>query len=1026
MQVATFTDANPLAPLSDFPLANATIQWGDGATSNATAITQPGGVGTVFYVFGSHTYTEEGVSTVSVSIRDIGGATSDITTISAGTASTFASGLNAPDGLAFDSSGNLYVANTGDGTVSKVDTGGVVSTFASGFTHPVGLTFDGAGNLYVSYGDNAGTVGEVSTSGAVTTFANYNTYNSGLYYPKGLAFDSSGNLYAADWGGSDVTRLTPDGAASNFGFGFGGTENGWGLAFDRIGNLYVADWWTGTVSKVSAGGSFSVFASGFSNPTALAFDSSGNLYVANAGNNTVSMVTLGGVVSTFLSSGLNQPDGLAFDSSGNLYVANSGNNTVSKIPVVVTVAPVTASATVADAVLTAGALSPPVVTDGQAFTNQTVFHFTDADPAGTASDYTAVVALGDGSSVTLTSTPSANGQVVANIGGGFDVVLCYMYTKALSGQTFSVQVVDQGDSRSASDPTDSTATANDTAFTVAPATPTLTVSDLSGSYNASAYSATAQVEGVGAGVTFGPSLENVTPTVMYYVGTFTSPSQLTGLTGANQAPITAGNYTALANFAGSADYTTASALANFTITKANATISVTPYSVTYDGGTHTTAGSATGVLGESLTGLDLSGTTHTNAGTTTDTWIFTDSTGNYNNATNTVSDQISQASLIVTANSQTKVYGAGLPPLTASYSGFVNGDTASSLTTLPAITTTTTAASPVANYSITANGAVDSNYSISYVPGTLSINAAPLTVTANNQTKPYGAALPALAASYSGFVNGDTSTSLTTQPTITTTATASSPVGNYPITATGAADPDYSIGYTAGTLAVTKANAAVTLVSLVPATVFGQSVTFTATVSAVAPGAGAPGGTATFEDGTTALGTVTLTGSAAALTISTLSVGSHAITVVYSGDSNFSTSTSVPTSQTVGQAHTATTLADPTNPSAIGQAVTFTATVSPSAPGAGTPTGSVTFKDGTATLGTETLTGGTALLTTSTLALGTHSITAVYNGDTDFITSATPVDTHKVEPASADDFDRFGQSLGPWPERNLHGHGQAY
>ena len=77
--------------------------------------------------------------------------------------------------------------------------------------------------------------------------------------------------------------------------------------------------------------------------------------------------------------------------------------------------------------------------------------------------------------------------------------------------------------------------------------------------------------------------------------------------------------------------------------------------------------------------------------------------------------------LAITANNQTKLYGAALPTLTASYSGFVNGDTSASLTTLPLLSTTAIASSPVAGnpYSITASGAVDSDYTISYVAGTL-------------------------------------------------------------------------------------------------------------------------------------------------------------------------------------------------------------------------------------------------------------------------------------------------------------------
>src|SRR5208337_4721732 len=160
---------------------------------------------------------------------------------------------------------------------------------------------------------------------------------------------------------------------------------------------------------------------------------------------------------------------------------------------------------------------------------------------------------------------------------------------------------------------------------------------------------------------------------------------------------------------------------------------------------------------------------------------------------------VTPAALTVIADNQTKVYGAELPSLSATYSGFVNGDTSASLTTQPTLTTTATASSHVAGnpYTITASGAADSNYSISYVAGTLTVTPAALTVIADNQTKVYGAELPSLSATYSGFVNGDTSASLTTQPTLTTTATASSHVaGNpYTITASGAADSNYSISY---------------------------------------------------------------------------------------------------------------------------------------------------------------------------------------------------------------------------------------
>ncbi len=175
---------------------------------------------------------------------------------------------------------------------------------------------------------------------------------------------------------------------------------------------------------------------------------------------------------------------------------------------------------------------------------------------------------------------------------------------------------------------------------------------------------------------------------------------------------------------------------------------------------------------------------------------------------------VTPAPLTITANNQSNVYGAALPLLTASYSGFVNGDSSASLNAPPTLSTTATAGSHVAGgpYPITASGAADPDYTIGYAAGSLNVTPAPLTITANNQSNMYGAALPLLTASYSGFVNGDSSASLNAPPTLSTTATAGSHVagGPYPITASGAADPDYTIGYAAGSLNVTPAPLTIT------------------------------------------------------------------------------------------------------------------------------------------------------------------------------------------------------------------------
>src|SRR5205085_5022783 len=101
----------------------------------------------------------------------------------------------------------------------------------------------------------------------------------------------------------------------------------------------------------------------------------------------------------------------------------------------------------------------------------------------------------------------------------------------------------------------------------------------------------------------------------------------------------------------------------------------------------------------------------------------------------------------------------------------------------------------VTTYHTVASRASDANYTISFVAGTLTVTPAALSVTADNKSKVYGAGLPALTASYSGFVNGDTVASLDTPLSLTTTATASSAVGTYPIVASGASDANYTISF---------------------------------------------------------------------------------------------------------------------------------------------------------------------------------------------------------------------------------------
>lgn len=181
-----------------------------------------------------------------------------------------------------------------------------------------------------------------------------------------------------------------------------------------------------------------------------------------------------------------------------------------------------------------------------------------------------------------------------------------------------------------------------------------------------------------------------------------------------------------------------------------------------------------------------------------------------------------------------------------------------------------------------------------------------------------------------------------------------------------------------------------TIAPSVNPSVFGQQVSFTATVTPSDSSPNIPTGTVTFSDDTLVLGTVTLSSGTAIFTTSGLGMGAHSVTASYAGDSNFSASTSSAVNQVVNQAATSTALAASPNPANAGQSVTLTVTVTPVAPGGGIPTGTVTFLNGATTLSVTVLTpASTAAVSTSSLTTGTHSVTASYGGDTNFTGSTS-------------------------------------
>lgn len=235
-----------------------------------------------------------------------------------GTRSVFASGLNEPVGLAFDSAGNLFVATQGSGTsaIYKFTPAGVKSTFATGFSiqELAFMTVGSADEVYLCDVQGPGHVFRFASDGTRSTYAS----GSNLQYPTGLAFDSAGNLFVANLNdgqptGGTVVKITPGGVQSIFATGFFDPS---GLAIDAMDNVYVANSaGSSMITKITPEGVSSSFAGNVGNPYGLAFASDGTLFAASPSSNSIFEITPTGVESLF-ASGLNSPVALAFEPAG--------------------------------------------------------------------------------------------------------------------------------------------------------------------------------------------------------------------------------------------------------------------------------------------------------------------------------------------------------------------------------------------------------------------------------------------------------------------------------------------------------------------------------------------------------------------------------------------------------------------------------------------------------------------------------------------------------------------------------------
>ncbi|MBS4095554.1 MAG: hypothetical protein KGZ83_01780 [Sulfuricella sp.] len=298
-------------------------------------------------------------------------------------------------GVAADSAGNVFVADTANRCIRKITPAGVVTTFvgtagtsgmtdgtgtAARFSEPRGISADSAGNLYVAdYG--AHTIRKITAAGVVTTLAGTaptpgSTDATGaaarFFSPSSAAADSSGNVYVADTSNNTIRKITSSGVVTTLA-GLAGRsssvdgsgaaarfEDPYSVAVDSSGNLYVADATDHSIRKITPAGVTTTLAgkagsygstdgSGstarFKGPQGIAVDSAGTLYVADTGNSAIRKITAAGVVSTLAGSAgsngssdatgtaarFSEPNGIAVDPSGNVYVADTANNTIRKI-----------------------------------------------------------------------------------------------------------------------------------------------------------------------------------------------------------------------------------------------------------------------------------------------------------------------------------------------------------------------------------------------------------------------------------------------------------------------------------------------------------------------------------------------------------------------------------------------------------------------------------------------------------------------------------------------------------------------
>ena len=811
--------------------------------------------------------------------------------------------LNQPGGIALDSAGDLFIADTGDNEIREVNEAtGIITTVAGNGTagasgnngtgtgtgvpteaelnSPEGVAVNQYGNIFIA--DTNNNEIRIVNGGAIYLFAGeFNGQNASpagynglagqagsmeLDAPEGVAVNSSDDVFIADTGNDLIREVASDfrtfttiaGTAQDGGFGGDGKaatsailDFPVGLAVAGAGDLYIADAGNNRVREVTPGadgllsdgiintvagtgtsqGNYNgdggpATAANLDFPAAVAVDSSGNLYIADSLNNRIRMVNSSQIISTVAGDGnsdyggdngpatqaaLDHPFGIAVDSDGDIFIADSYNNRIREVNhttgQITTIAGDGAAAYTGD--------------NGPAIDATLNFPVNLALSADRTQLYIAdtgnnVIRKLDLSTMVIT-TVAGNSQGTAGYSGddgpAITAKLDSPYGIALdsSGNLFIADTKNNV----VREVIESAITASALGLSVGDII-TVAGNGQAGYAGDNGLPTKAELDspyGVAVDrsgdVFIADTLNNVIREVSG--GVITTYAGTAG-TGAYYGDGGLATQAALNVPAGVA----LDAAGNLYIADAANDVIREVSRQTQFISTVVGNGTAPGFAGDG--GLALSASMYYPDYVTVDDSgdIFISDARNgrireVQSVTQSQTVTVGKAALTVTATSLSKPYGAAVPKLTYSITGFIDGDNSSVVSGAPSITTSANAFSHVSVSPFVIQVGLGtlsaSGYTFDFDDGSLSITPVPLTITANNASKVYGSADPTLTAGSSGFVDGDSLSSLITQPTLSTTATVASHVqaGGYRITASGAFDPDYTISYQPGTLTVTPA-----------------------------------------------------------------------------------------------------------------------------------------------------------------------------------------------------------------------------